>query len=87
MAVFNEAHEHMFTYFRLWSISKTDLERIQIGDSIDSVMEKDPNGDYIFLYTGHGEPWVSSHYTEDGYYILIEYDVKMTVTGVSVSLI
>ncbi len=87
MAVFDESHEHMFTYFRLWSIDRYELEEIQTGESIDSVIAKDPNGDYTFLYTGHGKPWESTHFTRDGYYVIIEYDERLMVINKTVRLL
>ena len=54
---------------------KADFDQIKEGESLDRVKEIDPNGNYLFLYTGRNDfPRKSTHYTEDGYLITIEYD-------------
>ena len=49
---------------------KSDFDGLVKGQSLDEVRAIDPNGEYLFLYTGRNDtPKVSSHYTKDGYLI------------------
>lgn len=75
-----------------WSAPKKVFDTIQKGDSLDRIMSIDPNGNYLFLNTGHNEPMNSFHYTEDGYYIVIKYEFNeaikmMLAVQVSIDLI
>lgn len=65
---------------------KSDFSSMKIGQSLDDVMTIDPNGDYLFLYTGCSTPRISSHYTTDGYLIKITYD-NTTVIDIQTELI
>ena len=69
------------------TLFKSDFDRVAVGQSLDEVRAFDPNGEYIFLYTGSGTPRVSSHYTKDGYCITIEYDVSNTIISINKGLI
>lgn len=54
---------------------KSDFDKLVKGQTLGEVMAFDPDGDYLFLYTGRNDlPRISSHYTKDGYLIYIEYD-------------
>ena len=67
---------------------KSDFDKLLKGQSLDEVRAIDPNGEYLFLYTGRTDtPRVSSHYTKDGYLITIEYNTSNVVTGISEELI
>ena len=57
------------------SRESADFDRISEGESIRTVMEIDPDGDYSYLFSGRNDiPKVSYHYTPDGYCIQITYD-------------
>lgn len=67
---------------------KSDFDKLVKGQSVDEVRAIDPNGEYLFLYTGRNDtPKVSSHYTKDGYLITIEYDVSNVITSMNEKLI
>ena len=67
---------------------KSDFDKLVKGQSLDAVREIDPNGEYLFLYTGRNDtPKVSSHYTKDGYLITIEYDAANVITSINEELI
>ena len=54
---------------------RSDFDSLTAGDSLKEVMGVDPDGEYLFLYSGRNDvPRISSHYTHDGYLISIEYD-------------
>ena len=56
---------------------KSDFDAASAGWTIEQIIEIDPNGTYLFLYTGnHQAPFFSTHCTEDGYMIKVEYDCK-----------
>lgn len=67
---------------------KSDFSVLQKGLSLEDVKKVHPNGDYPFLYTGRNDtPKVSLHYTEDGYLIMIEYDISNTIINIEEELI
>lgn len=67
---------------------KSDFDKLVKGQSLDKVRAIDPNGEYLFLYTGRNDtPKVSFHYTKDGYLITIEYDVSNVITSINEKLI
>ena len=75
-------------------VSSIQAARMQIYfiDNDDYFMKRtmaiDPNGEYLFLYTGRNDtPKVSSHYTKDGYLITIEYDVSNVIISINEELI
>ena len=64
------------------------FDSLEKGKSLDEVMAIDPEGNYLFLYTGRNDtPKKSQHYTKDGYLITIEYDVSNTITSISKKMI
>ncbi len=65
------------------SVPYVNFKRIKQGDNIKKIMEIDPNGDYLLLYTGVRINY-SQHYTEDGYYIIILYDDNFNVNDIIV---
>lgn len=67
---------------------KSDFSGLVKGQALEKVRAIDPNGEYLFLYTGRNDtPKVSSHYTKDGYLITIEYDASNTIIGIKQELI
>ena len=67
---------------------KSDFDNIKKGQLLDVVRKIDPNGEYLFLYSGKNDtPKVSSHYTKDGYLITIEYDVSNVIVSINEELI
>ena len=67
---------------------KSAFDELAKGQPLDEVREIDPNGEYLFLYTGRNDtPKVSSHYTKDGYLITIEYDTSNNVININEELI
>ena len=69
-------------------LSLSDFDRLAKGQLLAEVKAVDPLGDYPFLYTGRNDaPKLSSHYTEDGYLITVEYDASNTVISINKELI
>jgi len=67
---------------------KSDFDGLVKGQSLNEVRAIDPNGEYLFLYTGRNDtPKTSSHYTKDGYLITIEYDVSNVIISIDKELI
>lgn len=67
---------------------KSDFEGLTKGKPLEEVRKIDPNGEYLFLYTGRNDtPKVSSHYTKDGYLITIEYDASNSILSINEELI
>lgn len=67
---------------------KSDFDGLTKGQSLEEVRIIDPNGEYLFHYTGRNDtPKVSSHYTKDGYLITIEYDASNTIISINEKLI
>ena len=67
---------------------KSDFEGLIKGQSLNEVKAIDPNGEYLFLYTGRNDtPKISSHYTKDGYLITIEYDASNVITSINKELV
>lgn len=68
-------------------LKKSDYEDLTNGMSINEVKMIDPNGEFLFLYSGRNDsPKISTHYTSDGYLIIIEYDEKNIIKNIDVSL-
>ena len=68
--------------------SKSDFGELKISSSLKDVKFIDPDGEYLFLYTGRNDiPRVSSHYTKDGYLITVEYDFNDNIANIRESLI
>ena len=67
---------------------ESDFEELEKGQSLEDVQKIDPQGEYLFLHTGRNDtPKVSSHYTKDGYLIIIEYDSSNIVIDLKKELI
>ena len=66
---------------------KSDFEELEKGQTLADVRKVDPDGEYLFLFTGSNEtPKVSSHYTKDGYLITIEYDNSNAIINITKEL-
>ena len=67
---------------------KADFDRLTKGQSLAEVRKIDPDGEYVFLYTGRNDtPKVSSHYTKDGYLITVEYDASNSILSIKEEVI
>ena len=67
---------------------KSDFDKLLKGQSLDEVRAIDPNGEYLFLYTGRNDtPKESLHYTKDGYLITIQYDASCSIISINEELI
>ncbi len=56
-------------------LHKSDFIKLSKGMPIEKVMDIDPHGEYLFFETGRNDiPKQSTHFTKDGYIIIIEYD-------------
>ena len=84
---FDTEGKHVFSHTYKLSQPRSELADISLGQTLEDVQEIDPDGRYLFLYTGINEPRVSEHYTEDGYYFYISYDEEYTVIQIIEELI
>lgn len=67
---------------------KSDFGELKKGQTLENVQKIDPQGEYLFLYTGRNDtPKISSHYTKDGYLITIQYDDSGTIIDIAEELI
>lgn len=67
---------------------QSDFDSLKAGNVLDEVREIDPDGEYLFLYTGRNDtPRVSTHYTKDGSLITITYDEQNIIIGINRELI
>ena len=67
---------------------KSDLRELEKGQSLEAVRAIDPNGEYLFMSTGRNDiPKASSHYTRDGYLIIIEYNDSNNIENIREELI
>ena len=58
------------------------------NNSLHEVMQIDPYGDYLFLYTGRNDlPRESYHYTKDGYIVCLEYDLENQIRKIIKTLL
>ena len=68
--------------------SNADFDALEEGQSLESVQGIDPNGKYLFLYTGRNDvPRRSLHFTKEGYLITIEYNDSNVITSKKMELI
>ena len=62
---------------------KSTFDNLSIGQSLNEVISVDPDGEYLFLYTGRNDfPKISTHYTSDGYVVNISYDDDHLITQI-----
>lgn len=67
---------------------KSDLVELMKNQSLEDVKAIDPEGDYMFLYTGsNNTPRASYHYTKDGYLFTVEYSESNVITSIKEELI
>ncbi|MBR3895164.1 MAG: hypothetical protein IKJ35_08475 [Clostridia bacterium] len=86
--VFDDSGSKMWGRIYPLTLSKDAFDNVVEGQSLETVMKIDPNGEYLFLYTGRNDfPRTSAHYTKDGYLITIEYDDSNTIIGIREELI
>lgn len=88
VVVFDQKDTILITRLYNISIEKKAFDKLEIGQSLQDVMQTDPDGDYLFLYTGRNDlPKISSHYTKDGYLVSIKYDESDKITEIDIELI
>lgn len=88
VVAFNNSGKFLFGKTYAVQLSKSDFNEMKKGQSLEDVMATDPNGEYLFLYTGRNDtPRSSSHYTKDGYLITVEYDESNIITNITEELI
>lgn len=86
--LFDNSGNRLFGSTYITQLLKSDFDGLVKGQSLDEVKAIDPDGEYLFLYTGRNDtPKVSSHYTKDGYLITIEYDVSNVIISINNELI
>lgn len=67
---------------------KSDFANVTKGQLLEDIRKIDPDGEYLFLYTGRNDaPKTSSHYTKDGFLITIEYDSQNNVFSIDQELV
>ena len=98
-AIYCSNNDIVFVYFDLSGNQKgrssrfsmqhysDEFQNLQVGDTIDDVLKLDPDGSYLFLYTGVQLPHGSTHCTKDGYFVFIEYDEHNIITSIDIKLI
>ena len=85
---YTDAEEEFHVWWYNYSCSKRNFKKFKVGTHLDEVMETDPDGCYLFLYTGVNDaPKTSEHYTKDGYLIKIDYDDDCKITKINEELI
>lgn len=69
-------------------LSSSEFNDLSKDKSIKDVQEIDPDGEYLFLYTGKNDmPKISEHCTTDGYIISIEYESDNKIASIKKELI
>ena len=87
-AVYRIDTEEIYARRYKFSCPKRNFKKFKVGTHLDEVMETDPDGCYLFLYTGMTDaPKTSQHYTKDGYLITIDYDDDCKITKINEELI
>ena len=71
---FDEDGKWLMTHTYKANLSLSDYKTIKKGQTLAEVIEIDPEGDYIFLYTGRNDCPISTHISVDGYLIQIIFD-------------
>lgn len=86
--VFDASENRMAETFRNLSVPKNAFEKISVGSLLSEVQAIDPQGVYLFLYTGRNDaPRVSTHYTTDGFVISITYDINNVIKNIDIDTI
>ncbi|MBR6918277.1 MAG: hypothetical protein IKN38_08840 [Clostridia bacterium] len=74
-------------FFRMNSY-KNSFDKLSKGHKLAEVKSIDPDGEYLFLFSGRNDlPRISSHCTLDGYIVIIEYDENNIITGINTELL
>ncbi len=82
---FNRDGEHILGRIYKLFPSKSNFESLSIGEPLDDVKQMDPDGEYMFLYTGSNDaPRTSTHCTKDGYWIEIEYTEDNLISSINI---
>lgn len=69
-------------------LAKSDFHKLNVGQLLEDVQKIDPYGEYLFLYTGRNDsPRVSTHYTKDGYIIVIKYNDNDVIVSIDFNLV
>ncbi len=88
VVLFDESENKILGAVHKIRLTRFAYDVFKIGQSLEEVMTADPEGEYLFLYTGRNDaPRVSSHYTADGYLITVEYDASNVIVGIDEELI
>ncbi len=79
---------NIFSSIYQMTVINDNLDNLSLGQKLADVQVLDPNGIYLFLYTGRNDiPRESQHYTNDGYYYSITYDFNNTIIAIKRELI
>ncbi len=88
LLLFDSSGNNIFGNVYSTQLLKSDFNGLVKGQLLDDVRSIDPNGEYLFLYSGRNDtPKLSSHYTKDGYLITIKYDVLNVIISINYELI
>lgn len=80
LLTFDSSGNKVLESFHNMTVAKSAFDMISVGSKLSDVQMIDPEGEYLFLYTGRNDvPKVSTHYTTDGFLVSITYDVDNTV--------
>lgn len=83
--LFDASGNKISSQFYNTQLAKKSFDSLSQGQTLSDVQIIDPNGEYLFLYTGRNDlPRVSSHYTTDGFIIIISYDNNNIITSIYV---
>ena len=86
--IFDDCGVCLFASVHKTSKMRSDFESIAPGQFVDDVRNFDPDGQFLFLYTGRNDsPKESAHYTKDGYMVIIRYNASHIVENVTFELI
>lgn len=86
--LFDDSGNKLLANIYSTQLLKSDFDGLVKGQTLEDVRAIDPNGEYLFLYTGRNDtPKASSHYTKDGYLITIKYDALNTIISINEELI
>lgn len=65
-------------------VSNVSFSELTVGKNLSDVEKIDPEGEYLFLYTGRNDtPRISHHFTREGCLITVEYDEANIVVRIS----
>ena len=82
---FDASGSKIIERFHNLTVSKSEFEVLSVGSLLSEVREIDPQGAYLFLYTGRNDvPKISTHYTTDGFIISITYDENNVIESIAI---